>query len=82
MSPLGREKPVNSIMYLESTAVGVSLKDAQDALTNQLSELQTVFNVFDLSLIRVTGREVYSLFNFNYIIPDEKEMFTIFNTQN
>ena len=76
------EKPVNSIMYLESTAVGVSLKDAQDALSNQLSELQTVFNVFDLSLIRVTGREVYSLFSFNYIIPNEKEMFTIFNTQN
>ena len=76
------EKPVNSIMYLESTAVGVSLKDAQDSLTNQLNELQTVFNVFDLSLIRVTGREVYSLFSFNYLIPDEKEMFTLFNTQN
>lgn len=76
------EKPVNSIMYVESTAVGVSLKDAQDALTNQLNELQTIFNVFDLSLIRITGREVYSLFSFNYLIPNESELFSMFSTQN
>ena len=76
------EKPVNSIMYIESTAVGVSLKEATDALANQLSELQTIFNVFDLSLMRITGREVYVLFSFNYLVPSLNELLATFNVQN
>lgn len=75
------EKPVNSIMYVESTAVGVSLKEAQDALANQLNELQTIFNVFDLSLTRIIGRELYLLFKFNYLIPSLNELTSSFNVQ-
>ncbi len=75
------EKPVNSIMYVESTAVGVSLKEANDALANQLSELQTIFNVFDLNLTRVIGRELYHLFKFNYLIPGLKELTSTFDVQ-
>jgi hypothetical protein len=75
------EKPVNSIMYVESTAVGVSLKEATDALTNQLNELQTIFNIFDLSLIRVIGRELYQLFEFNYLVPGLNELSSSFDVQ-
>ena len=75
------EKPVNSIMYVESTAVGVSLKEASDALTNQLNELQTIFNIFDLSLIRVVGRELYQLFKLNYLMPDLNELSSSFDEQ-
>ena len=75
------EKPVNSIMYVESTAVGVSQKEASDALANQLSELQTIFNVFDLNLTRVIGRELYQLFKFNYLIPGLSELTSTFDVQ-
>jgi hypothetical protein len=75
------EKPVNSLMYIESTAVGVSLKEATDALTNQLTELQTVFNIFDLSLTRIAGRELYHLFKLNHQIPVLNDLLTTFNVQ-
>ncbi len=65
----GGEKPVNSMMYIESTAVGISEKDARDALSKQLAELTTVMNVFDLSIVRIYGRELYLLHRMNYMIP-------------
>ena len=75
------EKPINNIMYIESTAVGVSQKEANDNLSNQLNELQTIFNIFDLSMTRVIGRELYLLFRMNYIIPRIGELMENFQLQ-
>lgn len=75
------ERPVHAIMYIESTAVGVSEKEAQDALSNQLAHLQTLFNSFDLSITRVTGREVYHLFTYNYSLPYGEILEQTFNVQ-
>ncbi len=75
------ERPMNTLIYIESTAVGVSEREAQDALTNQLSQLQTVFNAFDLNIMRITGREVYHLSQMNYRIPGEQELRKIFQEQ-
>ncbi|MEM3753613.1 MAG: hypothetical protein QXM58_02155 [Candidatus Micrarchaeaceae archaeon] len=63
------ERPVNSVMYIETVAAGVSEKAAVDALNTQLDHLQTVFNALDLSITRVVGRELYMLFKFNYALP-------------
>lgn len=63
------EKPVQSLMYIETVAVGVSEKAATDSLMNQLNQLQVIFNALDINIMRVTGREVYLLFNFNYFTP-------------
>ncbi len=82
LSRLGAgERPVNSIMYIESTAVGVSEKEAMDALNNQLNNLRTLFGLFDLSINRIIGREVYHLFSFNYSLPEQETLTTIFSTQ-
>lgn len=75
------EKPIQSAMYIESTAAGVSDKDARDALTKQLNELQTVFNVFDLSMTRIYGRELYLLHKMNYQIPTLLELQAQFDQQ-
>lgn len=75
------EKPINCIMYIESTAIGVSEKEARDSLTKQLNELQTVFNVFDLSMTRVYGRELYLLQKMTYIVPTLNELGNMFNQQ-
>jgi hypothetical protein len=77
----GGERPVDSIMYVESTAVGVSEKEAADALTNQLNHLQTLFSAFDLGITRVVGREMYHLFTFGYMLPDEDLLTQIFSMQ-
>ena len=69
-------------MYIESTAVGVSQKEAMDVLNNQLAHLQTVFNSFDLSIIRVVGREVHHLYGMNYRITNLEEMTKLFQVQN
>ncbi|MGC8662319.1 MAG: hypothetical protein ACP5RT_00855 [Candidatus Micrarchaeia archaeon] len=75
------EKPVYSLMYIESVAVGISEKAAMDALSSQLNQIQTIFNAFDLSITRVIGRELYYLYKFNYFIPtslsDMTSLFTI-----
>ncbi len=63
------ERPINSIMYIETTAFGVSEKAAIDSLEDQVHQLQTVFNSFNLSISRVVGRELYLLFKFNYVVP-------------
>ncbi len=76
------ERPVGSLMYIETTAVGVSEKAAMDALENQLNQLQTAFNALDLQISRVVGRELYLLFNFNYSLPiATSEMTKLFNEQ-
>jgi hypothetical protein len=77
----GGERPVDSIMYIETTAVGVSEKEAADALTNQLNHLQTLFSSFDLGITRVVGREMYHLFTFNYVLPDEDILTQVFTMQ-
>ncbi len=63
------ERPIGSVMYIETTAVGVSEKAAKDALNNQLNQLQTIFNSLDLSISRVVGRELFVLFQFGYKLP-------------
>ena len=75
------QKPLVNIMYIETTAVGVSPKEASDNLTNQLNELQTIFNVFDLSITRIVGRELYLLFKMNYAIPSLEDLTNDFNIQ-
>ncbi len=77
----GGERPVDALMYIETTATGVSEKEAVDGLTNQLSHLETLFNAFDLSITRVMGREVYHLFTFNYSIPSKETLVTVFSAQ-
>ncbi len=75
------ERPVNALMYIDSTAVGVSEKEAMDVLTGQLNHLETVFNAFDLDINRIPGRELYELFTFNYVLPEAEDMTLIFNVQ-
>lgn len=77
----GGERPVDALMYIETTAVGVSEKEAVDALTNQLNHLQTLFSAFDLGITRVVGREMYHLFTFNYMLPDEGTITQVFSMQ-
>jgi hypothetical protein len=77
----GGERPVKAVMYIESTAVGVSEKEAIDFLANQLNHLQTLFNAFDLSIMRIPGRELYHLFTFNYTLPEIEELSLMFSEQ-
>ncbi len=63
------EKPVSSIMYIETTAVGVSEKAAVDNLTAQIKQLQISMSSLDLQISRVVGRELYLLFKFNFSLP-------------
>ncbi len=78
----GGELPTYSIMYIESTAMGVSEKEASDILTEQLNHLQTVFNTFDLSIIRIVGREIHALHSLNYRLMHMDELTKHFQTQN
>ncbi|MDE1845687.1 MAG: hypothetical protein KGH53_00160 [Candidatus Micrarchaeota archaeon] len=76
------ERPVGSVMYIESIAVGVSEKAAMDALTTQIDQLQTVFNSMDLSINRVVGRELNILFKFGFKLPTTaSELEGLFNVQ-
>ncbi len=75
------ERPLNTIMYIESTAVGISEKEAIDNLSGQLSQLQTLFNSFDLSISRIVGRELYYLNTLNYRVFGEAELGKIFQLQ-
>jgi hypothetical protein len=63
------EQPVATMMYMETTAVGVTDAAAQDTLTAQLKQLQLAFGSFDLQTTRIVGRELYHLFNFNFSLP-------------
>ena len=75
------ELPTYSIMYIETTSVGVSEKEAMDLLNGQLSHLQTVFNAFDLSITRIVGREMHHLYRLNYRSMRLDELNKIFQTQ-
>lgn len=63
------EKPVATIMYIETTAIGVSQKAALDALAQQIDGMQIALSSMDVDLARVSGREMYTLFNFNFSLP-------------
>ncbi len=67
------ERPIATIMYFESIAVGVSEKAAADNLSAQLNRLQIAMSVLDLDIRRVMGRDLYSLFNFNFALPANYE---------
>ncbi len=67
------EKPVAALMYLETTAVGISEKAAIDALNDQVRQLQISFSAFDVDLSRIAGRELYTIFMYNFMIPLEVE---------
>ncbi len=75
------ERPINEVMYIETTSFGVSEKEALDKLSNQLEHLQTVFGSFDISINRVIGRELHMLFGMNYTLQPESEMSEMFATQ-
>ncbi len=63
------EKPIGTVMYVETTAIGISEKAAVDALTRQISGLQIAMSPMNLDLQRVIGRELYTLFNINFVVP-------------
>ena len=63
------EKPISTLMYFETAAVGVSEKAALDSLSAQVKQLQISMSSLDIQLSRVAGRELYSLFKFNFAIP-------------
>jgi hypothetical protein len=68
------ERPLSAIMYIETTSYGVSEKAAVDALNEQVNDLQVAFSAFDVSLQRITGRELYTLFMFNFSLPFTREI--------
>jgi len=72
------EKPIATIMYLETTAVAVSEKAALDMLSAQISQLNVAFGSFDVQLNRIVGRELYTLFKFNFSLPATYERMTTF----
>jgi hypothetical protein len=76
------EKPIATIMYAETTAIGISEKAALDALTGQVSGLQVALGALDVDLIRVIGRELYTLFSFNFGLPTgNEEIASYFNQE-
>ncbi len=76
------EKPIATVMYVETTAIGVSEKAALDQLSHQISGLQVALSSMDVDLARVSGREMYTLFNFNFSLPmSYEEMATNFDRQ-
>jgi hypothetical protein len=76
------EKPIATVMYVETTAIGVSEKAAIDALEAQVNQLKLSFSSMDVETARVIGRELYSLFNFNFSLPTEfNELAVLFDRQ-
>jgi hypothetical protein len=76
------EKPVNSVMYIESTAVGVTDKDARDGLTKQLNELtdriQRIRSEHDKGLWKGA---ISCSRKMNYVIPTLNELKDQFQQQ-
>ena len=70
------ERPVSTLIYIETTAVGISEKASLDALASQIKQLQIAFGSFDLELGRIAGRELYILFKFNFSLPTSIEEVT------
>ncbi len=78
----GGEKPVGSVMYIETTAIGVSEKAAVDQLERQIGALQISLSPMNVDLLRVVGRELYTLFKFSFSIPlSYEETKTYFDRQ-
>jgi hypothetical protein len=78
----GGEKPVGSVMYVETTAIGVSEKAAVDELERQIGALQIALSPMNIDLIRVVGRELYTLFKFSFAMPlDYEETKNYFDKQ-
>jgi hypothetical protein len=76
------EKPIATVMYVETTAIGVSEKASLDALSQQINDIQISFSALDVDLARVIGRELYTLFNFNFALPaNVDEISSYFDTQ-
>ena len=67
------EKPIATLMYLETTAIGVSEKAALDTLSSQIKSLQIALGALDIDLTLVVGRELYTLFKFNFGLPTSAE---------
>ncbi|MDE1856610.1 MAG: hypothetical protein KGH98_00835 [Candidatus Micrarchaeota archaeon] len=67
------EKPIATIMYFETTAVGVSEKAALDLLSAQIKQLEVAMSGMDVQLARIVGRELYTLFQFNFSLPTTYE---------
>jgi len=65
------ERPIGAVMYFETTAVGISEKAALDALSEQIRRIQVAFTGMDVQLLRVVGRELYTLYKFNFMLPTE-----------
>jgi len=69
-------------MYVETTAIGISEKAALDALSSQIDALQVALGSLDVDLIRVIGRELHTLFNFNFGLPTmSEEISSYFNQE-
>jgi hypothetical protein len=76
------EKPIGSVMYVETTAIGVSETAAVDALERQIGALQIALSPMNVDLMRVVGRELYTLFKFSFALPlDYNETKTYFDRQ-
>lgn len=76
------EKPIATIMYIETTAIGVSEKAALDALTQQINDIRVSFSSMDVDMNRVMGRELYNLFNFSFALPTTlDQLSSYFDTQ-
>jgi hypothetical protein len=70
------EKPVATLMYIETTAVGISEKAAIDMLDAQVKQLQVALSSLDVDLMRIEGRELYSLFMYSFALPTSFEDIT------
>ena len=75
------ERPVSAIMYIETIGYGVTEKSAIDDLNAKLNRLQVAFNIFDVSIARVVGRELYYLFNSDFVVYPKETLFSIFAKQ-
>ncbi|MEM3019878.1 MAG: hypothetical protein QW194_00945 [Candidatus Micrarchaeaceae archaeon] len=65
------EKPISSIMYIETVGVGVTEKSALDSLAAQEARLQVALSSLDVQIVKIVGRELYSIFNFNFSLPTQ-----------
>lgn len=63
------EKPVATLMYIETIAVGISEKAALDMLDAQAKQLQVALSSMDVDLARIAGRELYTLFMYSFMLP-------------
>ncbi len=76
------ERPIAALMYIETSAVGISEKEALDGLGFQADQIKVTFSSMDLSINRIAGRELYYLFRYNFALPSHYgEMAQSFDTQ-